>query len=291
MVSKVAFARRLVLAPAGRRRCTSDLIQLREDVLASGASAELLLVGADGVQQQLLLLHRPDLQRLLDDVVGVLVVEQVAQLAGVGDLHDDLPAHARRRAAQDLLDHVGAVLLARQLRHAAQHAARDALRLLRLSVLDQVLRLTRRRDAHLDHVVAEGVADELVRVLHDGVQQQVVVLGGRGVQAALHHAAAVAVRGDLRVTYGESKHINAAVDHLLEDVDAVLLGHVLQAALDDVVAVGVRAEVGDVPAQRVHDGLHHVRLLAHLDQALYAARAVHVVGGVHDLVLHLVQLR
>ena len=34
-------------------------------------------------------------------------------------------------------------------------------------------------------------------------------------------------------------YVDAAVDDLPEDVDAVLLGHVLQTALDDVVAVGV----------------------------------------------------
>ena len=89
----------------------------------------------------------------------------------------------------------------------------------------------------------------------------------------------------------ERDNLHAALDDLLEDIDAILVGHVLETALDDVVAVGVRAEVGDMSAQRVHDGLHHVRLLAHLDQALHAARAVHVVGGVHDLVLYLVQLR
>lgn len=85
--------------------------------------------------------------------------------------------------------------------------------------------------------------------------------------------------------------LHAALDDLLEDVDAILVGHVLETALDDVVAVGVRAEAGDVPAQRVHDVLHHVRLVAHLDEALHAARAVHVVGGVHDVALHLLQLR
>ena len=85
-------------------------------------------------------------------------------------------------------------------------------------------------------------------------------------------------------------YVDAAVDDLPEDVDAVLLGHVLQTALDDVVAVGVGAQHGDVPAQRVHDHLHHVRLLADLDEALDAARAVDVVGRLHDLALHLHQL-
>lgn len=192
-----------ILIPTRRSRCTSDFIQLRQDVLSSGASAQLFLVGTDGVQEQLLLLRGADLQRLLDHVVGVLVVKQFAQLRGVGDLDDDLSPHVGRRAAQDLLDHVGAVLLARELRHAAQHAARDSVRLLRLPVLDQVLRVSPPPHAHLDHVVAEGVADQLVGVLHDGVQEQAVVLGGRGVQTALHDAAAVAVRGDLARERGE----------------------------------------------------------------------------------------
>ena len=86
-------------------------------------------------------------------------------------------------------------------------------------------------------------------------------------------------------------HLHAALDDLFEDVDAILVRHVLETALDDVVAVRVGAEAGDVPAQRVHDVLHHVRLVAHLDEALYAARAVDVVGGVHDVTLHLLQLR
>ena len=86
-------------------------------------------------------------------------------------------------------------------------------------------------------------------------------------------------------------YLHAALDDLLEDVDAVLVGHVLETALDDVVAVGVGAETGDVAAQRVHDVLHHVRLVAHLDESLHAARAVDVVGGVHDVALHLLQLR
>lgn len=85
--------------------------------------------------------------------------------------------------------------------------------------------------------------------------------------------------------------LDAGLDDLLEDLGAVLLRHELQAALDDVVAVGVRGELGDVAVQRLHDHLDHVGLLAHLDEPLHAARAVHVQRGLDDLVLHAAQLR
>ena len=85
-------------------------------------------------------------------------------------------------------------------------------------------------------------------------------------------------------------YAHAALHDLLEHIDAILLRHVLQTALDDMVPVGVGAETGDVSSQRIHDVLHHIRLLALLYETLHRARSVHVVGCLDDLVLHLLQL-
>lgn len=86
-------------------------------------------------------------------------------------------------------------------------------------------------------------------------------------------------------------YLHAALHDLFVHVHLVLLELVAQTALDHVVAVGVRAERRDVASQRVHDVLQHVGLvLAHLDQLLHGARAVHIERGVDDLVLHLPEL-
>lgn len=52
-----------------RRR---DLVQLAQDVSSSGALAQFLLIGTDGLEQLLLLLFVSEFQRLLDHVVGKL---------------------------------------------------------------------------------------------------------------------------------------------------------------------------------------------------------------------------
>ena len=69
-----------------------------------------------------------------------LIVKQFAEIGGGGDFVDDFAAHGGRGAGEDLLDDVGAVLLARELGDLAEDAARDALGLAGLSLLDEVLR-------------------------------------------------------------------------------------------------------------------------------------------------------
>ena len=85
----------------------------------------------------------------------------------------------------------------------------------------------------------QGMTDDLVH--------KATLLGRRGkVDAALQHAAAVAVRGDVhRVRSGR-------IVHKL----AVLGPQTLQAALDDVVAVQVADERHHSPAQRISHQCH-----------------------------------
>lgn len=69
-------------------------------------------------------------------------MKEFAEIGRSGDFVDNLAAHGGRGAGEDLLDDVGAVLLARELGDLSEDAARDAFGLGGLALLDEVLRET-----------------------------------------------------------------------------------------------------------------------------------------------------
>lgn len=90
----------------------------------------------------------------------------------------------------------------------------------------------------------------------DAVRQVTLLRGVGAVDAALQHAAAVAMRGDVQAVVG-----GGGVDEA-----QVLVGHALEAALDDVVTV------------QVADEGHHARTQG-LDHQLHLFRCVFGGGG------------
>mmetsp|Transcript_21030 Transcript_21030/g.52946 ORF Transcript_21030/g.52946 Transcript_21030/m.52946 type:complete len:505 (+) Transcript_21030:192-1706(+) len=238
----------------------SDLaVELGQDALAVRGAAQGGEVGADVLHQLAVQRARGDLQAGLHHVVAVRVLQQPRQLRALHHLaHNLLPDVAQLAAAQleALLHHVGGELLHGQLRVVAEQLRHDLGAVLRLPQLQNVLH----------HVVAKWVLAQHQRAARDLRHEARLLRLGRKVDAALQHAAAVAVRGDLhRVRHGR------VVDEL-----RVLCAQALQAALDDVVAVKVLDE-GDHPgAQRLDDDLHLLLSRQSLDELLHRAGAVRV---------------
>ena len=266
-------------------------------MLSHLAVHQVIPVGQDRTAKLVPLLPVAKDNCLLNHIVGVLrltsprrphVIQQ--QLQQVGRRHDLLDDRRLRRLVaqrQRLLHHVAAALLLRQLHHLAQHAPAEPQRHGGRRTVDQVLRLTSRRLAHLDQVVGVHVLHQLARVRLDPVQQRLLLRARRRVDALLHHAAPVHRLADLRLTPAATRHLAAVRRHRLDHARARRRVHARQAALHHVVGVHVRAQLHHERQQAVQQRRLHVRRSAelrltpaasrHLDQLLHAARAVRVL--------------
>lgn len=88
-------------------------------------------------------------------------------------------------------------------------------------------------------------------MLRHGEHERVLALGRGVVHAALQHAAAVAVARD----------VHAVLAHRRVDRRRLLRPEALQAALDDVVAVGVQHEREAVRIDLAHEALRVLRVV------------------------------
>lgn len=149
-----------------------------------------------------------------------------------------------------------------------------------------------RRSAHtyLNDVVTEGVANQLHRIGNDGIQQLIVIILRSRVQTALDHATAMAMSGDLQVNRGPYTYLEAGFDNLLKHHRAVFLRHVLETTLNHMIAVGMGAQVRNVRLEHIHNVLHHIRLLTHLNKLLDTTSTMDIVGSCNQVRLDMLQL-
>ena len=129
------------------------------------------------------------------------------------------------------------------------------------------------RGRALDDVVAKRVEHELARRGDDPLYDGLSLLLRRVVEAALEHAAAVAVRRD-------AHRLGA---HGVIDEARAVGGEGREAALHDVVAVHVEDELHHARPHRADERVELRLRVRHLDHLLDDARAVDVEGDRDEL--------
>jgi hypothetical protein len=208
-----------------------------------------------------------DVECRLYDIVAERVLEQDGERRRAHEFVDHPEARGDGARAKAFFDDIGRKLLRAELSHVrAEFVAQLALDVGKAVKLEHVL----------DDIVAIRVAHERVAVLGDLADELIFLALGRVVDAALQHAAAVAVRGHLDAALGDG-----VVNELI-----VLGRQAMQTALDDVVAVQVLDEQDDAGAQRLGDERHVRRRRQKLDHLLHGARAVHVFRDGDELRAH-----
>ena len=133
--------------------------------------------------------------------------------------------------------------------------------------------LCARRQAGKTYIVAVRVLNKRERVVRDLVHKLNTLVLRSVVDAALKHAATVAVSG-----YLDAVGSDGVIDEL------VILGRELvQALLDNVVTVEVLDENNNVQAESDDDGVDLAARREEVDHLLDGARAVHVEGDVDEV--------
>jgi hypothetical protein len=170
--------------------------------------------------------RRGELKRSLNHVVTVRVAHELLELLGVEKLFDEELLGGHLGTADALLDDVGAELLLRKL---------DDLTLEALAHGSGESRVVQIEDI-LDDVVSKGVLDQ-VEAMGSDLADEVDLLEARCmVNAALENAAAMAVSTDS----------DAVLAYRVEDELSLGRLEVVQALLDDVVAVQVLDKIDDL---------------------------------------------
>ena len=169
-------------------------------------------------------------------VCGVAVAKKTLHfLLGHVELLDETALPVLVGNADALFDDVGAELLLRELHDAAKKGVAQRSGVLVHAVVQDVLH----------HVVAKLVLHQIEGLRDDLVHQSLLLGAVRVVDAALQHAAAVAMASD-----GQRIQPNR-----LEDEVGIRRAEVVEALLDYVVAVEVLDEADNVPRQRFDDCL------------------------------------
>ena len=209
--------------------------------------------------------HTREVQTGLDHVVGIGVGDERAELAAADDFADDAVACRVVALLDNLLHHVRAELLHRQLRDVSPQRPHEACGDAREGQVEDVLH----------DVVAERVFDERQRVADHLVHELHLLLVGRRVDAALQDAAAVAVRRD-----GDG--VALPRDRVVDELRAARR-ELVQTALDDVVAVEVLNQLHDVVGKRRAHDRDLLLVLEQVDELLRRTRPVHVDGDAHEV--------
>jgi hypothetical protein len=211
------------------------LLHLALDPAAIRSLADARKDGTHGIDEMKAAVRWSEVESGLNDVVAIRIAHELLQLLGVHHLLDHHELGVLVSATNTLLDNVGAELLLRKLSDLALKALAQGGCEARLVEIEDVLH----------DVVAEGILHEVERVSSD-LADQLDLLEARGmINATLKNAAAVTVSAD-----GD-----AVMAHGIEDELRVLGFEVVQALLDDVVAVQVLNEVNHLVAQCIHDHL------------------------------------
>lgn len=211
-------------------------LELGLDAAAVGCGPDLWEDRTDGVDEAGLHRWVGVVESSLDDVVGKGVAQEALEIGGRGEhlLNQHVLAWLLG-AAQALLNDVAAELLARQLANTAGEHGNERLGEDWLVEIEDVLH----------DVVAEGVLNESERVVGDLADQPGLLLATGVVNAALQHAATVAVGTD----------VDTVASNCIEDELRIERGQLVQALLDDMVAVEILDQLDDLVAQSLDNGL------------------------------------
>lgn len=221
----------------------------------------------DGVDHFLLHVRSGMVQSGLDNVVGIGIADEAFHLARGQELFNNDVLGVVRGAAEALLNDVGAELVAGQLRDPAPEFLDTGLREHELVQVDDVL----------NNVVAKRILNQRDGVLGDALDQKDLLVARCMINAALEHAAAVTV----------GAHFNAAVANRVEDELRIEGTELVEALLDDMVAVQILNKLDNPAVQGIDNELDLVlvgQVLNHLLQGtrsmLVQSDANHVLGGI-----------
>jgi hypothetical protein len=175
-----------------------------------------------------------ELERCLDNVVTVRVAHELLEVLDVDEKfcdHHGLGWHLG--AANALLDDVRAELLPGKLHDLTPKALAHGRSELGVVQIEDVL----------DDIVAEGVLDKIEAVRGNLANKVYLLIAGRMVDAALKNTAAVAMSTDN----------DAVFTHSIKDELCLGGFEVVQALLDDVVAIEVLDEIDYLAGQSSND--------------------------------------
>jgi hypothetical protein len=173
------------------------------------------------------------LERRLDDIVAVRIAHQVLKLLDVTELLNQHLLGGHLGTADALLDDVGAELLLRELHNLAPEAFTHGRGESSVIQVEDVL----------DNVVAEWILDKVEAVCSDFANEVNLLIARRMIDATLKNTAAVAVGSD----------DDTVLAYSVEDELGFRGLEMVQALLDDVIAVQVLDEVDDLARQRLND--------------------------------------
>lgn len=172
----------------------------------------------------------------LNNIVGKTITKEFLENLRDHELADEFATRLIARASNALLNHVGAELLPGQGRDLAVESTAKGLGEARLGQVENVL----------DDIVAEWVLHESICIADDVIDHLTLLQTISVIDATLEHTAAVTM----------SAHSDAVSADSLEDEGSVDRREVVQALLNNVVAIEVLNEDDDVVAECLHDELN-----------------------------------
>ena len=212
--------------------------------------------GADGLNETVLLMRSGILQGGLDNIVGIGIPNEPLNLLRSKHLADNHILGRSLRAAETLLDDVGAELVAGELADATLEHGHNRLREGRFVEINNVL----------DNIVAKRVLDEDARLLRDALDEPELLVTRRMVNAALENAATMTV----------GTHIDAVAADGVKDELRVGSCELVKALLDDVVAVKVLDELDHAATKSLSNEVDLLRSPDVFDHLLQGTGAVGV---------------
>jgi hypothetical protein len=194
------------------------------------------------------------IQRRLDDVVGEGVTQKPLDLLRREHLLDNHVLGRALSAAQAFLYDVGAEFVARQLAHTATEHGHNGLGEGRLIEINDVL----------DDVIAEGILNENPGMFGNTRDEPVLLVAGSMINAALQDTATVTV----------GTNFNAVVANGIKDELSIGRGELVEAFLDDMVAIQILNKLHNTEPQGLDDEMNLLRSADILNHLLQGTSAV-----------------
>ena len=179
--------------------------------------------------------RRSELERRLDNVVAVRIAHELLKLLDITELLDQHLLGGHLGTADALLDDVGAEHLLGELHNLTLEAFAHGRGESSVVQVEDVL----------DNVVTKRILDKVEAVRRDLANEVNLLVARRMIDAALKNTAAMAVGTD----------DDAVLAYGIEDELGLRGLEMVQALLNDVVAVQVLDEVDDLARQRLNDHL------------------------------------
>lgn len=230
------------------------VLNLASDATTIGSVTDRVKDGTDVVDETSLGLRVGVVHGRLDNVVGVGVAEKLLEINRVHNLIDESASGVLVASANRLLDDVGTELLSGEDCNVAEEALSERLGEGRLTKVEDVLY----------NIVAERILNKSEGVHGDVLNKLTLLVARSMIDTALENTAAMTMSAD-----NDTASANSVKDEL-----GVLGGQMVEALLDDVVAVEILDERNDFVSQSLGDDLDLLGGRDELDHLLQSASTV-----------------